>query len=60
MTAAKMGRPTDSPKNFMIRVRMDTATVEMLDECAKALNTTRSDVIRAGIRKAYQEIQEKK
>lgn len=52
---AKIGRPTDSPKNIMIRVRMDDETVKIMDECAKALNTTRSDIIRKGIRKVYTE-----
>lgn len=52
---AKIGRPTDSPKNIMIRVRMDNETVKIMDECAKALNTTRSDIIRKGIRKVYTE-----
>ena len=53
---AKMGRPTDSPKNTMIRVRMDEETVQLMDECAKELNTTRSEVIRTGIRKVYADI----
>lgn len=53
---AKMGRPTESPKNTMIRVRMDNETVKIMDECAEILNTTRSEVIRTGIRKVYADI----
>lgn len=53
---AKLGRPTNSPKNVMIRVRMDEETVKTMDECAKQLNTTRSEVIRTGIKKVYAEI----
>lgn len=51
-----MGRPTESPKNTMIRVRMDNETVKIMDECAEILNTTRSEVIRTGIRKVYADI----
>lgn len=51
--AAKMGRPTDNPKNAMIRVRMDEDTVKMLDECADSLKSNRSEIIRAGVKKIY-------
>lgn len=53
---AKMGRPTESPKTTMVRVRMDEETVKMMDECAEKMNTTRSDIIRTGITKVYAEI----
>lgn len=53
MMAAKMGRPTDSPKNAMIRVRMDEDTVKMLDKCADFLKSSRSEIIRAGVKKVY-------
>ncbi|MEI3066495.1 hypothetical protein [Phascolarctobacterium faecium] len=53
---AKRGRPTESPKTTMVRVRMDEETVKMMDECAEKMNTTRSDVIRTGITKVYAEI----
>ena len=55
--AAKSGRPfSENPKDTMIRVRMDKPTVEKLDNCAKELNTTRSDVIRQGIEKVEADI----
>lgn len=50
---AKMGRPTDSPKDTIVKVRMDKETVAMLDECTEKLDATRSEVIRTGIRKVY-------
>lgn len=53
----KTGRPPiENPKNAMIRVRMDKPTVDKLDRCAKALNLTRSDVIRMGIDKVEADI----
>lgn len=46
----KTGRPkAENPKDTMLRVRMDAKTIEKLDRCAKALETTRSDVVRRGI-----------
>lgn len=51
------GRPrSDNPKDIMIRVRMDKETVERLDECVEALQTTRSEVIRCGIKKVEADI----
>lgn len=48
--------PIANPKDTMIRVRMDKETVNKLDECAEALDTTQSEVIRKGIDKVYDEI----
>lgn len=51
------GRPkSDNPKDTMIRVRMDKETVEKLDRCAEALEATRSEVIRMGIKRIEAEI----
>ena len=57
---ANRGRPKSAnPKDTMIRVRMDRETVSMMDACAKELNTTRSGIVRDGIRRIFQEIQTK-
>ena len=56
MSAAKMGRPTDNPKDTMLRIRVDKDTLMMLDECAKANDTTRSDAVRLSIRSMYNKI----
>lgn len=42
---------TDKPKDYMLRVRLDAETVDMLDECANALKLDRSKVVRLGIQK---------
>lgn len=48
--SSKMGRPkSDNPKDTMLRVRLDAAYCEKLDECAKRLNITKSEVVRKGI-----------
>lgn len=49
----KIGRPTDSPKNTMFRVRLDDATEKKLDESAKKLKISKSDVVRQGIELVY-------
>ena len=48
-----MGRPTDSPKTFMLRVKMDKDTLEQLDECCKIQKTNRSEFVRKSIREKY-------
>lgn len=49
MATSKMGRPTDSPKDYMLRVRMDEKTLEKLDRCAAAMETSRSHAVRVAI-----------
>ena len=56
--AAKMGRPTDSPKNVLVQVRMDAETIKMLDESAQSLKISRSEVIRMGVKKVHESIRE--
>ena len=51
MPPKKMGRPiSDNPKDKTLRIRVDTTTLETLDECVEILNSTRSDVVRQGIK----------
>ena len=51
-----MGRPTDSPKTFMLRVKMDKDTLDKLDECCKVKNINRSEFVRKSIHKQYDEL----
>ncbi|MCP3773199.1 CopG family transcriptional regulator [Paenibacillus sp. MZ04-78.2] len=58
MSSKKLGRPpSDNPKIELIRVRADQAILNMLDACAEKLDTTRSDIIRKGIKKMYDDLQ---
>ena len=46
----KPGRPlTDSPKDFLLQVRLDEKTKNDLDYCAKRTDSNRSIVVRKGI-----------
>ena len=50
MSLKKKGRPvSQDPKRTMFRVRLDDSTLTKLDECAKVLETNRSEVVRKGI-----------
>lgn len=48
-----MGRPTDSPKVFMLRVKMDKETLAKLDECCEILGKNRSEFVREAIVEKY-------
>lgn len=47
---------TDNPKDFMLRVRLDNATVEKLDTICKEQGKSRSEVVRNSIDEQYQKI----
>ncbi|MER0283507.1 ribbon-helix-helix protein, CopG family [Clostridioides difficile] len=56
MPQKKMGRPTESVKDTMIRVRADKDTIDKLDECMNLLDSNRSEIIRRGIDKIYDDL----
>ncbi len=56
MATKKMGRPTESPKGYMLRARLDAETVEKMDSVANELHLTRSDVVRKGIELQYEQL----
>ena len=54
-----MGRPTDSPKDTMFRVRLDKESKEKLIVSADRLKLSKSDVVRKGIDRGYGTLDEK-
>ncbi len=57
MAAMKKGtKLTDNPKDYMLRTRLDKATLEKLDVVSEKLNVSRSEVVRKGIEEQYQKI----
>ena len=52
----KLGRPTDNPKTFMLRVKMDKDSIFQLDECCKVMNMNRSEFVRDMIHKKFGEL----
>lgn len=53
----RTGRPTDDPKNLSTRVRLSQEDIEILDWCCKKLKLRKSEVLRLGIRKVYEELE---
>lgn len=46
----KIGRPkSETPKDTMLRVRLDEVYCQKLEQCATKLNISKSDVVRKGI-----------
>lgn len=57
MAAMKKGtKLTDNPKDYMLRVRMDSETVKKLDFITETLDKSRSEVVREGIEEQYQKL----
>ena len=57
----RTGRPkSENPKDIQLKIRADKQTIEDLDYCCEKKEMTRSDVIRLGIQKVKQEIDEQK
>lgn len=52
----KPGPKTDNPMDTMLRVRVDKITLEKLDDSAKELNTSRSEIIRKGIHRIHDDL----
>lgn len=55
----KMGRPTDNPKDIVLKVYFDKETAAKLDECIKELAVSKSEVVRRGIHKVHDGLKEK-
>lgn len=57
MSDKKIGRPpSENPKSERLYLRVDEKTRDMLDACTEALNVTRSEVLRMGIEKVYDDL----
>lgn len=56
MSTKKIGRPTDSPKDISLRIRIDSQTDEKLKECSELLKITKSDVVRQGIDRIHDDL----
>lgn len=57
MGAKKLGRPTDNPKDTVLKIRLDQTSVEKLEICAEELRVSKAEVVRRGIGKMYDDVQ---
>ena len=56
----RTGRPpTQNPKNIRLVIRLTQEQADLLNECAKALNISRTDVINKGVQLVKSEIDKK-
>lgn len=53
-----MGRPTNDPKNLMIKFRISNEDAEKLEFCSQKTGQTKSEIIRQGINEVYTKIKE--
>ena len=57
MSAIKKGtKLTDHPKDYMLRVRLDSDTLYKLDEICEKESESRSKIVRDSIEEKYQQI----
>lgn len=54
--ATKMGRPTESPKDYMFRVRMDLETLQKLNKCCEKSGLSKSEIVRKGISEQFDKL----
>ena len=52
----KMGRPTNNPKSEELKIRISKEDKEKLDYCMANSNKNKSDIVREGIDKVYNEL----
>ena len=50
------GRPTDNPKNGRFEIRTSQEEDEMLKYCCEVTGKKRTDIVRLGISKVYDEL----
>lgn len=53
-----MGRPTDNPKDISLKVRLDKETAEKLDDCTRTMEVSKAEVIRRGIHKVHDDLEQ--
>lgn len=51
------GRPTNNPKNDVIKIRATKQDRELLTECCEKLNQTQYEVVMNGIKMVYEKIE---
>ena len=56
----RTGRPTKNPKNVRFEIRMTQEQSNMLEECAKKLKTSKTEVINKGVQLVKKELDNKK
>ncbi len=56
MGTKKIGRPTDNPKDIVLKIRIDKGTSELLEACCAKLSLSKAEIVRRGIKKMYDDL----
>ena len=56
----RTGRPTSNKKTERLEIRLTPDELKLIEECAKVINVSKTDVINKGIGLVKAEIDEKK
>ncbi len=59
MSPSKGRPPIDNPKNVRLEIRLTKTQADVLSECAKRLQITRTEVIIKGVEKVKAELDKK-
>lgn len=59
MGLKKRGRPTDNPKDIVLKIHLDQGSHDRLEECSKEMGVSKAEVIRQGIQKMHDDLKEK-
>ena len=57
MGIKKVGRPTDSPKDIVLKVRIDQVTSDRLETCCGKLAVSKAEIVRRGVKKMYDDLE---
>lgn len=56
INSKKIGRPTNNPKNDELKIRISEEDKEKLEYCVSKTNKNKSEIVREGIDKVYNEL----
>lgn len=54
----KLGRPTENPMTYVLKVRMDEDTASKLTICTEVHSVSKAEVIRRGIHREHKALKE--
>ena len=56
MGTKKIGRPTDNPKDIVLKIRLDKGTSALLEECSAKLSLSKAEIIRRSIKMMHDDL----
>lgn len=56
MGTKKIGRPTDNPKDIVLKIRLDKGTSALLEDCSAKLSLSKAEIVRRGIKMMHDDL----